>query len=100
MISDPRFEPRGVGAAEPPRMRQLQTDEQVIGRAESLAMRRGSVAASAARPGRCSGVANVWRGLARPAGMTAAASPPQISLAPLQPKFRQRWSVKSEGLPS
>ena len=55
---------------------------------------------SAARPARFSGVASVWFGLARPSGCTAAASPPQISLAPLSPKFRQRRSVCGDGEPS
>jgi hypothetical protein len=52
------------------------------------------------RPCRVSGRAIVWLGLARPSGWTAAASPPQIIFAPLIPKFRQRRSVCSEGVPS
>ena len=41
-----------------------------------------------------------WWGLARPSGRTDTASPPQISLAPLWPKWRQRRRVKSLGWPS
>ena len=41
-----------------------------------------------------------WFGLARPSARTATASPPQISFAPLIPKFRQRRRVRSDGSPS
>jgi hypothetical protein len=41
-----------------------------------------------------------WWGLARPSGCTATASPPQISLAPLSPKRRQRRATRSVGAPS
>ena len=41
-----------------------------------------------------------WLGLARPSWRTATASPPQMSLAPDRPKWRQRRTVLSLGRPS
>ena len=41
-----------------------------------------------------------WFGFARPSCRTAAASPPQISFAPLAPKCCHRRVVNSVGLPS
>ena len=90
-----------VRLAEPAGVRELQADEQAVERAERRAMGVGQFV-QAARSGRGGSirVASVWLGLARPSGRTAAASPPQMSFAPLRPKFRHRRSVCALGEPS
>ena len=101
MIGDPRLEPLViVRLAEPAGVRELQADEQVVERAERLAVGRLQFVEQRGQAGAVRGVASVWFGLARPSGRTAAASPPQISFAPLSPKFRHRRSVCSDGEPS
>ena len=55
---------------------------------------------SCARPPRVLLLIINWLGLARPSGRTATASPPQISLAPLRPKFfqRRRYLVRGQAI--
>ena len=90
-----------VRLAETPGMRELQADHDV-------AVVAGRFLVRADHDLRATQRYRVWLfsvmvscfGLARPSGRTAQASPPQISLAPLRPKRRQRRLVFSDGRPS
>ena len=98
VICDAR--PRPVGPAKPPGMSQLQAHPQIAGIADVPPVRARRWSRSIARPARLEPMASIWFGFALPSGTTAAASPPQISLAPLRPKFSQRRSISGEGEPS
>ena len=89
-----------VRLAEAARVRELQADEQAVERAERLAMGIVQLAQQRRQPGaiRLGGQRLIRIG--PPVGCTAAASPPQMSFAPLRPKFRHRRSVCSDGEPS
>ena len=82
----------GVRAREAARVRELETEIEVAVaiRAEALAVRGDELVAERASDGSLRSDMRSWLGLARPSCRTAAASPPQTSLAPLAPKRCQR----------
>ena len=80
-----------VRLAEAPRMGELQADDEARRRCRPPpgGRRRACRASPRWRVGSAPSCTSCL-GLARPSGATATASPPQISLAPLRPKRRQR----------
>ena len=72
-----------VGPREPARMRQLQSDEEIVGAAVGAMMFLDQRFTQSGEVGERSSDTSSSFGVARPSGRTAAASPPQISLAPL-----------------